>query len=63
MLSTREWRKNRDQAGVLLGLVYKTPKGEARERAWRVYEKWANAEISYSEAEKRLKKLAGKARA
>ena len=63
MLTTREWRKNRDRAGILLGLVYSTPEGRARERAWSIYRKWANAEITYSEAEKRLRELAGKAKA
>ena len=63
MLSTKEWRRNRDRAGILLGLVYKVPRDEAREKAWQVYRKWANAEISYREAEKKLRELAGEAKA
>jgi len=61
LFSTKEWRKNRDRAGILLGHVYKTPKGEAREKAWRVYKKWANAEITYEEARKQLEEIARKA--
>ena len=57
--STGEWRRNRDQAGILLGLVLEA--GNTGE-AWQVYRKWANAEISYHEAEKRLRELARRAR-
>ena len=58
MLSTREWRRNRDRAGILLGLVYRA--GNTSE-AWRIYRKWANAEITYEEARKRLLELERKA--
>ncbi len=58
MLSTREWRRNRDREGILLGLVYRA--GKTTE-AWRVYREWANAEITYEEARKRLLELARKA--
>ena len=60
MLSTREWRRNRDRAGVLLGLVYKAPKGEAREKAWRIYRDWADARITFEEAKRRLERLSAR---
>ena len=60
MLSVKEWRRNRDRAGILLGLVLEA--GNTDE-AWRVYKKWANAEITYEEARKRLRELAARAKA
>ena len=59
--SLREWRRNRDRAGELLYLVGQTPRGPLRKQAWRVYRRWANAEISYTEAKKRLQELARQA--
>jgi len=58
LLSTKEWRRNRDRAGILLGLVLKA--GNTDE-AWRVYKQWANAEITYTEAKKKLEELARQA--
>ena len=58
MFSTKEWRKNRDRAGILLGLVLEA--GNTDE-AWRIYKKWANAEITYEEARKQLEEIARKA--
>ncbi|MEB3760302.1 MAG: hypothetical protein GSR81_05580 [Desulfurococcales archaeon] len=60
MLSLNEWRRNRDKAGILLDLVYNAQDG-AKEKAWQIYKKWANAEITCKEAKKQLEKLAGKA--
>ena len=62
--SLREWRKRRDQAGILIGYVFQTPKGSRlREQAWRVYEDWQEERITFKEAEKRLRELAAKAKA
>jgi len=57
LLSTKEWRKNRDRAGKLLGLVLKAGNTD---KAWQIYKKWANTETTYKEAEKKLKELAEK---
>jgi len=57
--SLREWR---DQAGELLYLVGQTPRGPLRKQAWRVYKRWANAEISFQEAKKRLQEFANRAK-
>jgi len=46
---------------MLLYLVARIPRGPLREQAWRVYRRWANAEISYHEAKRRLRELAAKA--
>jgi len=60
MLSAGEWRRSRDKAGILLGLVLKAGNTD---RAWQVYKQWANTEITYEEAKKRLQRLAGQAKA
>lgn len=59
----REWRKRRDQAGILLGYVAKAVKASHGEEAWRIYEDWRSWRISFEEARKRLEKLLAEARA
>ncbi len=56
---TSEWRRNRDKAGILLGLVYDA--GNTSE-AWEIYKQWAGARISFGEAKRRLERLAATAR-
>ena len=59
----REWRRLRDQAGILLGYVVEAEEAGKGEEAWRVYEEWKNWRISYEEARKRLERLLEEARA
>ena len=56
MSIVREWRKDRDRAGILLYLV---GKAGFSKRAWSIYNKWLKYKISYREAKKKLEKLAG----
>ncbi len=59
----REWRKRRDQAGILLGYVAKAVKTSRGEEAWRIYEDWRSERIGFEEAKKRLEKLLAEAKA
>ncbi len=55
-MTVKEWRKLRDQAGILLGLMDYVPecrKGEA----WRIYYLWRDCKITFREAKRRLKSL------
>lgn len=61
--SVREWRKRRDQAGQLIHLVVQTPRGPLRQRAWQIFRDWQEEKTTFKEAEKRLRKLAAKAKA
>ncbi len=61
--TVREWRKRRDQAGELLYIVAGIPRGPLREKAWRIFHQWQEEEITYKEAEKKLRELAAKAKA
>ena len=58
MVLYKEWRKRRDQAGILIGHIYIIHRvaPDLEEEAWRIYEKWKNEEISFEEA---LKKIEG----
>ena len=56
-MSVKEWRKYRDQAGILLHLISLVPK-DRREKAWRIYHEWRDWKITFSEAKKKLKELA-----
>ncbi len=58
VMSVKEWRVRRDQAGILIGYVLHAPKGKRRE-AWRIYYAWRDWKISFREAEERLIKLTG----
>ena len=58
-----EWRRLRDQAGILLGYVAKATRAGRGEEAWRVYEEWKNWRISYEEARRRLERLLEEAKA
>ena len=62
--TAREWRKRRDQAGILIGYVFQTPKGSRlRSQAWRIFRQWQEEEITFKVAEKKLRELAAKAKA
>ena len=55
----KEWRKRRDQAGILIGHIYIIHRvaPDLEEEAWRIYEKWKNEEISFEEALKKIEEL------
>ena len=59
--TVREWRKRRDQAGELHGIIAKIPRVPLREKAWRIFHQWQEEEITFKEAEKKLRELAAKA--
>ena len=61
--SLKEWRKRRDQAGILHYIIAGIPRGPLREQAWQVYEDWQEERITFKEAEQRLRELAAKAKA
>lgn len=65
MLTAREWRRLRDQAGRLQFILAEIQDSQpARlQEAEKVYKLWLNGKITYTEARKRLRELAGKARA
>jgi len=58
-MSVKEWRKFRDQAGVLLSMFDDVPESR-QEEAWRIYRMWRDWKISFTEAKRRLKALASK---
>ena len=58
--SVEEWRRRRNQAGTLLYIIAGIPRSGRRE-AWRVYREWQENKVSYEEARRRLKALAGEA--
>jgi len=59
MMTLKEWRKWRDQAGILLSLFDLVPE-ERRNEAWRIYRMWRDFKISFTEAKKRILALAKK---
>ena len=58
-MTVKEWRKWRDQAGILLSLFDLVPE-ERRNEAWRIYHLWHDWKISFTEAKRRIKALAKK---
>ncbi len=58
-MTDKEFRKYRNQAGILIGLIVEIPR-EYRRTGWRIYEKWKNWKITYREAKQKLEKLAKK---
>jgi len=62
-MSYQEWRRMRDQAGILLGMVVEAQRAGRGEEAWRIYEEWRSWRISYEEARKRLEELLAEAQA
>ena len=59
----REWRRRRNQAGVLLARVFDAEDMGYGREAWRVYEEWRTGKIGFEEAKKRLEELLAEARA
>ncbi len=59
----KEWRRARDEAGILLGYVAKAIRAGRREEAWRVYEEWRAGKLDFDEAKNLLEKLVAEARA
>ena len=59
VMSIKEWRKWRDQAGELLFLMSRVPPSR-RGEAWRIYHLWRDWKLSFAEARKRILALAGK---
>jgi|GEM_PF-6459617 len=57
MMSVKEFRKYRDQAGTLWILVYKAKKKGKGQQAIKIYRKWKNWKITYKQAKKQLLKL------
>ena len=61
--SVREWRRRRDQAGILIHYVVQTPRGSSlRKKAWKVFEEWQEERITFEEARERLERLAAEAK-
>ncbi len=58
VMSVREWRLRRNQAGVLIGMIYSLPPSK-RDEARKIYDLWKDWRISFKEAEERLIKLMG----
>lgn len=56
-MRVKEWRKYRNQAGILLHLISLVPK-ERRSEAWRIYHEWRDWKIAFNEAKRRLMELA-----
>ncbi len=56
--TVREWRMRRDQAGILHGIIVKIPRGSLRKQAWQIFHQWQEEEITFKEAEKKLRELA-----
>ena len=54
-----EWRRMRDQAGILLAMFDEIPESR-RGEAWRIYHAWRDWKISFTEAKRRIKALARK---
>ena len=57
MMSLKEFRKKRSQAGKLLHLVLEAERKGRATQAWKTYKQWTSNKISYSEAKKQLEKL------
>jgi len=53
VMTIKEWRKRRNQAGILLSLVMEAPK-EKRKEAQRIYREWQKGKITYKQAKKLL---------
>ena len=59
LMSVKEWRRRRSQAGILIGMIHDLPpskRGEGR----RIYEEWRTWRISFTVAMRRLKALSSK---
>ncbi len=54
LMTLKEWRKWRNQAGILIDLVVEAGNDD---EAWRIYHAWRDFKISFEEARKRLKRL------
>ncbi len=57
MMSLKEFRKQRNRAGILLGLVYDAMKQGRGEEAKKIYSMWREGKITYRQARTKLKKL------
>ncbi len=57
LMSVEEWRKRRNQAGILIGMIHDLPPSK-RAECRKVYEEWRKWRISFTEAKRRLKELA-----
>ena len=62
MMSLKEFRKQRNRAGILLGLVYDAMKQGRGEEAKKIYNMWRQGKITYRQALARLKKLVNNTR-
>ena len=58
-MSVREWRLRRNQAGVLIGMIYSLPPSK-RDEARKIYDLWKSWRISFAKAKKRILALAKK---
>ena len=61
--SLGEWRRRRDQAGILCYIIAGIPRGPLREQAWQIFDRWQEELITFREARERLRELARKAKA
>ena len=57
VMSVREWRVRRDQAGTLIGMIHDLPPSKRR-LGREIYERWLRWEISFPEAKAMLRELA-----
>lgn len=62
MFTVREWRRLRNQAGRLLYMAAEVQeKNPSKTRqAEEIYRQWQQGKITFKEAERRIKALAGK---
>ena len=65
MLTTREWRRLRDQAGRLQFIIAEIQDNQPKRlpEAEKIYKLWLKGKITFREAERRLQELAEKAKA
>ena len=63
VMSVKEWRRYRDQAGVLYVLMMEAPRGRRRE-ARKIYREWQAGRLTFSEAREMLEEIlrAGKSK-
>ena len=56
---SRDFYERRRKAGVLLSYAARIESREGFTKAMRIYDLWLKGEISYADALRRIKKLAG----
>ena len=57
MMSLKEFRKKRSQAGNLIHLVLEAERKGHEKQAWKTYQEWLKHKTTYKQAKKQLQKL------